>query len=219
MTAVVQLLREIYADHKSEMPPVFKWHSETGRQNEFFYCLIQGMTEKDEADIQNLVTSLATLHLLNIEDLADASIVGGTGVHGDKVVTLIQGLLNQAGFSSHEASECTFAMCTASKWIYDEYQGKMQRFARKYANLMRDELRYALKHANLPEDTKSRIVSHWLQNAYELPIPASNKEVDAFCSDKNITIEALTDAADTLGVNVAFIDDLIKLHLTQAVLA
>jgi hypothetical protein len=73
----------------------------------------------------------------------------------------------------------------------------------------------AFSFSKLGHNAERRILTRWLQNALEMPIPLSNNEVQSFCKKYKCTVQQLVDAADTLDINVAIVDDLIKLHMLQ----
>jgi hypothetical protein len=209
------LLREVYSEHRADLPPVFKWTSEKARLNEFYYCLLQRMSGGNEVEVQNIVTSLASLNLFDVESLAEAQIIGGKGGKGDKIASLIADLLIQNGFEEQVARACTIAVCEAARSIQVSYDGKLQRFLRKYADLMIEELSRVCSLSNVTEQDKRYFLAHWLQNALEMPIPLSNEFVEQFCKENNIEVADIVKAADKFDINVAVVDDLLKMHMQK----
>lgn len=208
-----KFLREVYNSHRGGLPDLFRWEDEKDRLNELYFCLIRTISGRNEAEVRDIVMCLAGLNLFDIEYLAGAQLVGGKGGKGDTIASLIKELLVLNNFGDETAEACTLAICEVAKGIHLKYDGKLQKFLRKHANQMIDELDEAFSFSAFSKQDEHYFLAHWLQNVLEMPVPISNEFVEQFCKEKNIGVEDLIEAADKLNINVAVVDDLLKMYM------
>ena len=206
-------LRDAYVNYRNRLPDIFVWEDEKQRLNKLYFCLLLRISGKDEVEVSRIIAALDYLNLLDTENLAKAELVGGKGRKGNKIASLISDILIHNGIESKTANECVVAICEVAKGINISYQGKLQKFLRKYANLMLEELNDTFSFSRIAEEDERYIFTHWLQDVLEMPIPLSNEFVEKFCEEKDIKVGDLIEAADSLDINVAVVDDLIKMYM------
>lgn len=213
--ATDELLAEIYVENRANFPAVYNWEDEKDRLNELFYCLLQRISGKNEIEVRNVVTCLAELNLFDIESLADTKNVGGNGGKGDRIASLISELLVHNGFGEETTESCVLAICEVARGIHNSYQDKLQRFLRRHAQLMIEELDKIFSFSELSKLDERYFLVHWLQNTLEMPVPLSNEFVEKFCREEGVDIQDLIEAADKADINVAVVDDLLKIHMLK----
>jgi hypothetical protein len=210
-----ELIKEVYIKHRADLPDIYRWEDERDRLNELYYCLLLKISGRNEAEVRNIITSLANMNLFDVESLAEAKLVGGKGGKGDKIASLISELLVHNGFEDEMAKDCTLAICEVARGIHVDYQGKLQKFLRKHANLMIEELDKTFSFSKLTKHEERYFLVHWLQNALEMPVPLSNEFVEQFCKENGIELDDLVKASDKVDINVAFMDDLLKIDMLE----
>ncbi len=215
MKKLREVLSEVYRKHRADLPEIYNWEDERDRLSELCYCILQKITSGDEVIIRNIVSCMAGLNLFDVQSLAEAQLIGGKGGKGDNLASLIRQLLVHNGFEEKVAKACILAICEMSKGIHISCQGKLQRFLRKHGVLMMEELDKIFSFSELSKQDERYILVHWLQNTLEMPVPLSNEFVSQFCEKKGISVEALVKAADEADINVAVVDDLLKIHMQK----
>jgi hypothetical protein len=76
---------------------------------------------------------------------------------------------------------------------------------------MRTELVDAFSGDSVSETELNLAVTHWLQNAAALPLSMNDEATQEFCRRRQIDLTDLEQAADAIGLNVAVVDDVIRL--------
>jgi hypothetical protein len=146
------------------------------------------------------------LGLLQIDEWVDL------GNPGSQARTVFEYVLNQYGFSDEEAESATATLSQAGAVIHREYGGKLQRYLRRHAKAMRDDLTQAFGNDALAKPKLQYAITHWLQNAFGLPISLQSEAVAEFCKEEDVTIEQLWQAADQLDINLAIVDDVLEIE-------
>jgi hypothetical protein len=196
-------LKQLYERHESLLP-TYAWASEADRWAELVFCLLSQCSDQDAETIRGAVAMLEALGLLDVDLLATLAERKPEG-------TVIAYVLKQHGLEEQEVQCAVATLIRAALAFQRDYEGKVQRYLRRHAERMRDDLVRAFGDAPLNKAQLRQAVSHWLQNVASLPVSLENPSVQAFCKDHGISIEELIRAADDLDLNIALIDDLLAL--------
>jgi hypothetical protein len=188
------------------------WSNEANRLYELYYCLLHRISKKNEVQIRRIIKSLAALNLLDANLLSEAKIVGGDGGEGDSLASTITEILIRNGFKEEEARSCSRGICTIARGIKQNYEGKVQKFLRKYGNLMIEEMDKLFSFEGLSKDDREYVFAHWLQNSLQMPVPLAAGPEDRFYKDNSIKEEDLLEFADKLDITVPLVNDVIRLY-------
>jgi hypothetical protein len=198
-----QQLMELLDAH-SEYFGAHAWPSEADRWAELVFCLLHRLKGGDAQVNRQATQLLFAAGLLNVETLAKAE-PESTATAGY--------LLSTHGWSADEAEHVVCLLQSIARAISKEFAGKLQAAVRRAADEMRAELVAALTVPGLDRADLSYALTHWLQNAFNLPISLDSEAVRVFRRKHHLTPAALTRAADALDLNVALLDDVLEAHI------
>jgi len=194
-------LAALYERHADDMGD-HAWPSEGERWGELVFCvLVQCGGESTEAT-RRAVSILEQLALLSPSKLASMQ-------PGSPEQSAFAHVLSCAGFAAEESARTLQLLPALARAVNGRYGGKLQRLVRSHAEQLRDALVTEFASPHLGEAQLREAMSHWLQNAFNLPLSLQNKVVSAFCEANNLTIETLTAAIDDLDLNLALVDDIL----------
>jgi hypothetical protein len=111
-----------------------------------------------------------------------------------------------AGWPEEVIAEAMSSLARLGSAIRDH--GGLQKLLRKHAEKLRDDL---LADLGLGNDRGSgrAAVGHWLQNTCNLPITFQESGLAQFATSSGFTMDQLIEAAESLGINAAVLDDLL----------
>lgn len=205
---VVDVLRDMAARwvEDDEMP----WASESDRWAELVFCLLNAVAEIPlDPDVRAERCRSLTDTLDALELLDPASLAATADPANARHVVLTYVLL-QYEFSDDQAKRAVSMLSTAAAAVNETFAGKIQRYLRSQAETIRDDLVSALGGDTVTESELRRGVTHWLQNALNLPLSVDDKYVQEFCDSHAIGLKELENAADEIDFNVALVDDMIR---------
>ena len=195
-------LRKLAARHADELAPV-AWPSEDERWSELVFCLFNAFTD-DAVKSRELVEALEQLAVIDPKSLARARDKGSpTG-------TVVRFASGRTGLAEADIEGAVQLVANVATVVLDRYDGKVQRYLRGWAGAILDDMEALFGLAGLDGQLR-RGMTHWLQNATNMPVSVDNSLVDEFCRQRGVTAHDLEAAADRIGYNVALIDDVIRL--------
>jgi hypothetical protein len=210
-------ISNIYTQYRQLLPTDYKWEDEHSRWNELVYCIFAELTQHSYRDARSLSDSLSELNLLNVEDLANVKMLDNSIADPDnKRIMTITDILLSNGVSESDVQKTLSAICKVAQAIIENYDGKIQKFLRKYGQQIVKEFDSHVSFNDVDKGTQSRILVKWIQNTLSMPLAFSNVNTAKFCEVEGVSYLELVDAADNLGLNGAVLDDLIELFVVDA---
>jgi hypothetical protein len=200
-------LLDLTARH-AELIDGFPWAFERSRWEELVFCLLNAFSD-DAAGARAVVAALDGAGVLTPAALAEA------GRDADERGVVVRHVLLHHGFDDALTAAVASILAQVAAAVQERYSGRLQRLLRAHAEVMREEL---LGMVPDPEEygvELTRAFSHWLQNAADLPICLVDGPVQSFLGAREITVAELEAAADTVDVNIALIDDVLRAELEE----
>jgi hypothetical protein len=94
--------------------------------------------------------------------------------------------------------------------IRKRYPKGLPSFLRSHGDRMVKELSQLLRKSGVSLEQANRIATVWLQNSANMPVlSASDPHIKAFCEKNHVSLAELLSLADDLGLNVAYLDDVL----------
>lgn len=197
-------LRELSLRHLDSLGPM-PWAAEADRWAELVFCLLNAVAADDPERSRELTDDLHRFGLIEPAVLLEVD-DPASDTH-----RVVRHLLDRYGFDRAQITTATGVLARLARFVTDGYGGKLQRYLRRNAERMRDELVSELG-GGTPEPLLRLAVTHWLQNAVDLPLSLEDDAVRAFCAARGIDQATLELAADEVGLNLALVDDVIRLE-------
>ncbi|GAA0404298.1 hypothetical protein GCM10009541_54380 [Micromonospora gifhornensis] len=202
-------LRELSLRHLDGLGAI-PWAAEADRWAELVFCLLNAVAGDDPERSRELTDDLHRFGLIEPAVLLDVD-DPASDTH-----RVVRHLLDRYGFDQAQIVTAAGVLSRLAQFITDGYGGKLQRYLRRNAERMRDELVSELAD-EAPQPLLRLAVTHWLQNAVDLPLSLENAAVQEFCAARGIDQAALELAADEVGLNLALVDDVIRLEAADPV--
>ncbi len=206
------VLRELLAGRDLLM--LSRWPFETARWYELAGSVLRvvGGAETPARSIENALESLTRLGLLDLDDLA-AMASDTTG--RTETADLMEVVLARSGFGADTAHLAVSAIVDAASFIWEHYGGRIQSMLRRQGEIVLGNVMAELPLASVDDDTKRRIVTHWLQRTLDLPIPVTTRGMRLAAGAHHATVDELVAAADRLDINVAILDELLASYESE----
>ena len=209
-------IKEIYAEYRHLLPADYRWEDENTRWTELVYCIFAELTEHSYRDARRLANDIADLNLLDVKDLAGIPIMDDGMVNPDNSrVMTITDILKANGVAEDDIKKSLSAICKVARAICENYDGKIQKFLRKYGHEIVNEFDSHVSFSEVSKGTQSRILVKWIQNTLAMPLAFSNVYTVRFCERKGASYWELAEAADNLGINGAMLDDLLEVYIVD----
>ena len=216
VAALETLIRDIYKEYRHLLPADYRWEDESSRWTELVYCIFAELTKHSYRDARRLANNIADLNLLAVEDLAGIPIMDDGMVNPDNSrVRTITDILKSNGVSEDEINRSLSAICKVAQAIQENYDGKVQKFLRKYGRDIVNEFDSHVSFSEVSRGTQSRILVKWIQNTLAMPLAFSNVYTVRFCENEDVTYWELAEAADNIGINAAVLDDLLEVYIVD----
>lgn len=201
--AVFQL-RKALATAGSELPATHPWFFEGDRWKELIFALLIPATGLPEARVRELTDLMQDLDLLEVKKLAVMQSAQDK-VHAQRIVDL----MIEMGVNEEHASVALNAILEATHFVSQKYNGKLQLLIRGYGELILNEMTKNLDLKSLSREQVQIALTYWLQNALSMPLSLSDERMEAYCQRHGFSPAQVRDAADELGFNLSYLDDLI----------
>jgi hypothetical protein len=210
-------ISNIYAQYRHLLPADYKWEDENSRWNELVYCIFVELTEHSYKDARFLSDSLSELNLLDVEKLAEVKLMedGMVDPNNTRIQTINDILLSN-GVNETDIKKSLSAICKVAQAIKENYNGKIQKFLRKYGKEIVNEFDSHVSFSEVDKGTQSRIIVKWIQNTLSMPLAFSNIYTARFCEIEGFNYHELAEAADNIGLNTAVLDDLLEVFVRDA---
>ena len=209
-------IREIYAEYRHLLPTDYKWEDENSRWTELVYCIFAELTHHSYRDARRLANDLADLNLLEVDDLAGIPIMDDGMVNPDNSrMRTITDILKANGVADDDIRKSLSAICKVAQAISENYDGKIQKFLRKYGHEIVNEFDSHVSFSEVSRGTQSRILVKWIQNTLAMPLAFSNVYTARFCENEDVTYWELAEAADNIEINAAVLDDLLEVYIVD----
>ena len=209
-------IREIYAEYRHLLPSDYRWEDESSRWTELVYCIFAELTGHNYRDARKLADDLADMNLVAVDDLARIPIMDDGMANPDNSrIRTITDILKSNGVSEDEIKKSLTAICKVAQAISENYDGKIQKFLRKYGHEIVDEFDSHLSFSEVSKGTQSRIIVKWIQNTLCMPLAFSNVYTVRFCEKEDVNYNELAAAADNIGLNGAVLDDLLEVYIVD----
>jgi hypothetical protein len=212
------LLRKVAIERGAELLGSHQWAWESARWKELAFALLARIAKVPEKTLRRLTNEMGTLGLLSIQPLANlAKASKGPDMwlqpHARHMVELLQ----ENGFSEEQARQGITTIYEAALVLQQRYDGKVQKYLRSYGELMLKDLEGIFTFSALSKTEAADAFTYWLQNVLSMPLSLIDSHVQSFCRQHNIQAEELIGAADDVGLNLGFVDDLVYLNSKNAV--
>jgi hypothetical protein len=185
------------------------WASEGDRWAELVFALLTCVTSVPHPVVRALADQLNDAGLLEVGALAEIQQAKGQGAPPDVHARSIVECLQEGGFAQEEARRGLEAMCEAALSLQQHFDGKVQRYLRRYGEQMIGELDGFFHFTTLDADAVRAAFSYWLQNVLNMPLPLVDERVTEARQRVGLRLDELVEAADELGINVALVDDVV----------
>jgi len=216
VAALEDRIKEIYAEYRHLLPAEYKWEDESSRWTELVYCIFAELTHHSYRDARRLANGIADLNLLEVEDLAGIPIMDDDMVNPDNSrIKTITDILKANGVADGDIKKSLSAICKVAQAIQENYDGKIQKFLRKYGHEIVNEFDSHVSFSEVDKGTQSRILVKWIQNTLCMPLAFSNVYTARFCEINGANYWELAEAADNLGINGAMLDDLLEVYIVD----
>lgn len=206
----------IYAQYRHLLPTDYRWEDEHSRWNELVYCIFAELTEHSYMDARSLSDNIFNVNLLELDDLADVQIMeNGMADPDNPRIRTISEILSINGIDQSDIDKTLSAICKVAQAIKENYDGKIQKFLRKYGEDIVTEFDSHISFSDVDRGTQSRILVKWIQNTLAMPLAFSNIYTAKFCKKEGVNYLELAEAADNIGLNGAVLDDLIEMYMVD----
>ena len=207
------VLRRALALVDDDLAARHRWLWETERWHELVVALLSRVTVRSEMDVRAATESLGDAGLLDVEALS-ASCQSGTTLEPDTpLARRIREVLEDSGFKPDEAQKGATVLCEVAHGFSAHFQGQVQCYLRHYGELMLSESRRFFQFSALDEASVRFALTYWLQNVLNMPLSLVDDDMRALCQEHGIQPSDIMAAADTFGVNLALVDDVISRYV------
>jgi hypothetical protein len=208
-----EIVLDLYRAYEPLIDPHL-WPWETKRWHELVFCLLTTIAEPEifPETTREVTRALSEWRLLEVDVLASLNPAKNEQDTLNPIFVTIMTILQQAGFNADKARIAVIAICEAASGLKQKYEGKVQKYFRKYGVLMLDELAQNFSFTQLSNEDVRKAVSIWLQNTLNMPVPASNPIADKVCEKLSVEYNTLVDAADKLNINIALLDEALRAY-------
>lgn len=225
ITEVEFQLRKLITKY-SDLFAYHQWPSEHERWIELVFALVARISDKPDLDVRNTIEQLDDLGLLEIEELSAIPQSGGSidykSLASKRVIESLsepqftEEGLEKPGFTEEESKNILLIMHEAAKSLMEHYDGKIQKYLRKYGQQMVDEFAENFSFSGMDDKDLTNAVTYWLQNVLNMPVNLKTESMETFCSKVGISEEEILKEVDNLNINVALLDDMIEQHMQDA---
>jgi hypothetical protein len=188
---------------------VYHWPNEDMRYTELVFSLLSFQNPPFTNVLREIVSRLYDLGLLDVQSLSTMEFSNDSIDMNNKTSQRISQILTEYGFTFEQTKSCIITLYQLANSLKNNYDGKVQKYFRKYGQLMLDGLEKDFSITNMDKDIIRQALTFWLQNVLNMPISLMNQDLETFCNKIGVTSEELIAEADKLNINVAILDDLI----------
>jgi hypothetical protein len=198
-------LRKALLQYSDELVGSHRWLWEVERWKELVFSLLSRALPLSSEVIRRAIASLASLGLLEI----NAALTGPD--HALRERRLTEALLD-LGWNQENAARAFAIIREAGEALEKHFGGKVQLALRKYAELMLTELSATFAFTTLDDASTRDALTLWLQNVADLPLSLRTSDLTDFCQRYGVDEVTVIRVADSIDVNLAFLDDVLASH-------
>ena len=184
----------------------YAWHWEEERWHEMLVCALVSSGATPEQ-------ARSAVHIFNEFQMADPISIAEAN---EDDTQLIRKVLVRLGLPDNHADAAVSVLNQTAKTCLVQWSGKPQLFLREMAQRCVEALTAHFVACGMGATQAEMLSTLWLQNVSNAPILASKSAaVMAFCKEAGIDARELIEAADTVGLNVAILDELMLMRQQQ----
>ena len=180
------------------------WVNEFDRWTELVFALLTRLAPRDDENTRATANDLRRFGLLDPQTLADPTSDVGSVVRRRMVEAL-----TAAEWSPTKAEQAAKVLSAAADGLVRNFDGKVQRYLRRYGELMLAEVPQYFDLPHLSDAETRTAFAYWLQNVADMPISTEENGLEAFCKKHDLTAAQVVAAADEMDLNLAVLDDLL----------
>ncbi|MGB7962506.1 MAG: hypothetical protein WCF12_06040 [Propionicimonas sp.] len=191
--------------------PASPWISELDRFDELVFALFTRISDRTEFEVRQLVEELRALGLLDVPTLAAVPLEAGQQAPAeDPAVQQLVRTIGDSGLTDEMSWRMTVTLVELAHALERGYDGKLQRYLRRYGERMLTELGDSFSFSQLPQEQVLDAFTYWLQNALLMPLSLVDDSVQGFAKRHGLTESDLIASADEIGLNLAWMDDVLE---------
>lgn len=212
-------LLTLFSRHSSDLP-FNQWADERERWLELVACTLFAYGGNARVHARRAARILWEIGFLDIDSLAAIPLRESVVDPSDSSVLAISQILQRLGFSAPDTSLALTAAVSLAKTIIGRYDGKIQRYLRRYGETMVEHLADDFPEVFAPTNTSSErqeqarmrfAFTMWLQNCLNMPIFLATRSTARFCEHAGCGATKLREAADRLDLSASLVDDVLDL--------
>ncbi len=211
LTEAQYVLRKTLALHGQDLTLRHTWVWEVDRWKELVFALLVQVSSAHEDRVREIVGNLADVGLLDIPPLAGICTDGKQPNLDRPLAQQILDFLQESGLSHAVAERGLTAICQAALAFQTNYGGRVQRYLRRYGEVMLNDLERIFQFSGLTKEEMRHVFTYWFQNVLNLPLSLTDENLQKYCEAYHLTPVQLGEAADELNLNQALLDDLAAL--------
>jgi hypothetical protein len=206
-----EIVLDLYRAYEPLIDPHL-WPWETKRWHELVFCLLTTISEPEilPETTREVTRALSEWRLLEVDVLASLNPSKNEQDASNPVLITMMTILQQSGFDADKARIAVTAICEAAAGLKQRYEGKVQKYFRKYGVLILDEVAQNFSFTQLNHEDTRKAFSIWLQNTLNMPVPVLSPIAEKVCEQLGAEYKTLIDAADKLDINVAWLDEALQ---------
>nr|AUN37270.1 hypothetical protein [uncultured bacterium] len=202
------ILRKLVVQDGDQLIASHRWLWEKDRWKELVYSIVTYSSGLPDNEARLVVDQLDALGLLSVRRLAEADLSEDS--EHSLLIEQITELLADSGLSSEARDKTVTALSQAATFFTNKYRGRVQAFLRQFGERLVEELRAGIGFSTLTPVEADLVLTYWLQNILELPLSLKDESVAEFASKHGMDIEEYIETADSMGLSVGFLDDLVN---------
>jgi hypothetical protein len=187
-----------------------QWPREGLRWAELLFSLLSRINYNHLDILRDMIGRLDYLELLDVEKLAYIQEFKGNVDLNSPYASRISEILYEYGFNGDESMNSIQTMHEAAKNLMENHSGMIQKYFRKYGQMMLDEINQNFSFSKMNKDEVRYAFTFWLQNVLNMPISLQDQNTKDYCARLGLKPEEFMEVADKLDINLAVVDDLIS---------
>ena len=192
--------------YRSALPYLddYPWEWESDRWNELCICMLctEFGIEPDLA--RKTIETIDQLGMMPVSVLTDCQ---------DEQLVFVKRVMLQCGIDSSIIDPATELIVSLAQTVTKKWGGHIQRLLRNHGEKMAETLAKELERSGIHQNYAKKIATIWLQNVANIPILLDDDaHILSFRKQFGMTRQDLLDTADSIGINVSVLDDLLAIQ-------